>query len=148
VPAILVTNQAGAARGYFPASLIDRVHRRLEELLAAEGARLDGIYFSPFVKGGAHPPFNYDHPWRKPGTGMIEQGAADLGLELARCFAIGDKISDVEMIHRVGGKGALVLTGYGRGDLEHFGPMWKTQPDFIGEHLEEAVDWILRELAA
>ncbi len=146
VPAVLVTNQAGAARGYFPFGLIDKVHRRLEELLAAEGARLDGIFFSPFVKGASCPPFNFDHEWRKPGGGMIGQAAADLDLDLARSFMIGDKITDVELIHRVGGRGVFVLTGYGKGDLENFGAQWRDRPDFIAAHVEDAVDWILAGL--
>ncbi len=142
-PAVLVTNQAGAARGYFPATLIDKVHRRLDELLAAEGARLDGIYYSPFVKGAAVPPFNVEHRWRKPNVGMLEASAADLDLDLSRSFMVGDKITDVELAHRAGARGVFVLTGYGKGDLENFGPQWRDRPDFIAEHLEAAVDWIL-----
>ncbi|HZE22139.1 MAG TPA: HAD-IIIA family hydrolase, partial [Desulfobaccales bacterium] len=41
---VVITNQSGAARGYFPAALVDEVHARLQQLLAAEGAHLDGIY--------------------------------------------------------------------------------------------------------
>ena len=148
VPAVLVTNQAGVARGYFPIRLIDRVHQRLAELLAAAGARLDGLYYAPFVKGGSEPPYNVPHPWRKPDTGMIEQAARDLDLDLSRSFAVGDKITDVEMIQRVGGKGIFVLTGYGKGDWEYQRHLWKTQPDFVAADLAEAVDWILREIGA
>jgi D-glycero-D-manno-heptose 1,7-bisphosphate phosphatase len=146
VPAVLVTNQAGVARGYFPIELIDLVHQRLEALLAAEGARLDGLYFSPFVASGKVPPYNVAHPWRKPDVGMIRQAAADLDLDLARSFAVGDKITDVEMIHRVGGRGVFVLTGYGRGDLQYLRHTWTTQPDNIAAHLGEAVDLILQEI--
>ena len=44
VPAVIVSNQAGAARGYFPFDLIDEVNRALLEQLAAEGARVAGVY--------------------------------------------------------------------------------------------------------
>ncbi|NLH50203.1 MAG: HAD-IIIA family hydrolase [Myxococcales bacterium] len=148
VPAVLVTNQAGVARGYFPIRLIDLVHQRLAELLAAAGAHLDGLYYSPFVKGGAEPPYNVPHHWRKPETGMIEQAARDLDLDLSRSFAVGDKITDVEMIQRVGGKGIFVLTGYGKGDWEYQRHLWKSKPDFVAADLAEAVDWILREIGA
>ena len=77
---------------------------------------------------------------------MIGQAAADLDLDLARSFMIGDKITDVELIHRVGGRGVFVLTGYGKGDLENFGAQWRDRPDFIAAHVEDAVDWILAGL--
>jgi len=146
VPVVLVTNQAGAARGYFPIALVYEVHARLDALLAAAGARLDGVYFSPFVKEGKVPPYNVDHPWRKPNAGMLEMAARDLDLDLPRSVAVGDKITDVEMIQGVGGKGVFVLTGYGRGELEYRRDTWPTEPDHITEDLGSAADWILAEL--
>lgn len=146
VPVVLVTNQAGAARGYFPLRLVYAVHQRLVELLAAESARLDGIYFAPFVKGGPVPPYNVDHHWRKPGTGMLEAAARDLDVDLAASFAVGDKITDVELAKRVGGKGVFVLTGYGRGDLEFRRDTWTVQPDHIADDLSGAVSWIQENL--
>jgi len=146
VPAVVVTNQAGVARGYFPFDLIAAVHERLKQLLAAEGAHLDGLYFCPYCAEGTVAPYNIDHPGRKPGIGMLDEAARDLNLDLAASFAVGDKITDVQMIHRVGGKGVFVLTGYGLGDWENKRHKWTEQPDFVAEHLGVAVDWILREM--
>ncbi len=146
VPAVLITNQAGAARGYFPFELIDRVHDRLRELLAAEGAHLDGVYYCPHTPEGKVAPYNVDCSCRKPRTKMVEDAARDLDLDLPRSFAVGDKITDVIMAHRVNARGVFVLTGYGRGDLEHQSAQWTDRPDRIAEHLGDAVDWILREM--
>jgi len=146
VPVVLITNQAGVARGYFPYELVGVVHQRLRELLAAEGACLDGIYFCPHVPEGKVAPFNVDCACRKPKTKMVEDAARDLDLELPASFAVGDKITDVVMAHRARARGVLVLTGYGRGELESQAHQWTEQPDYIAEHLGEAVGWILREI--
>lgn len=146
VPAVLITNQAGVARGYFPIDLVYQTHRKLTDMLAAEGARLNGVYFSPFVKEGSEAPYNIDHPWRKPGTGMLEQAARDLRINLISSFMIGDKITDVELARRVGARGVYVLTGYGKGELAYRRHLWSTEPDFIGADLMEAVAWILGEI--
>ncbi|MHA1568788.1 MAG: D-glycero-alpha-D-manno-heptose-1,7-bisphosphate 7-phosphatase [Alphaproteobacteria bacterium] len=145
VPVVLITNQAGVARGYFPIELVEKVHQRLSELLAAEGAHLDGIYFCPHVAEGKVSPYNIDCECRKPKTKMLEDAAQDLDLDLASSFAVGDKITDIEMIHRVGGRGVFVLTGYGKGDLEYRSHAWTERPDFTAEHLGAAVEWILKE---
>lgn len=146
VPVVLATNQAGAARGYFPFELIAKVHRRLDELLAAEGAHLDGIYFCPHVAEGKVAPYNVECDCRKPKTKMLEDAARDLDLDLANSFTVGDKITDVVLAHRVGGKGVFVLTGYGQGDLEYQSAQWPTRPDHIADHLGDAVEWILKEM--
>jgi D-glycero-D-manno-heptose 1,7-bisphosphate phosphatase len=146
IPVVLVTNQAGVARGYFPRHVVDLVHARLADLLAAEGAHLDGVYYSPFVKGGKVPPFNIDHPWRKPNTGMIDAAAGDLGIDLAASYMVGDKITDAELGQRMGGKGVFVLTGYGRGELEYYRDTWPIEPDHTAEDLGGAIGWILGDM--
>src|SRR3989339_2152912 len=55
VKVVVVTNQSGAARGYFPASLVDEIHALLQKLLAAGGAHLDGIYPRPPRPAGGWP---------------------------------------------------------------------------------------------
>lgn len=62
--------------------------------LAAHEQPLDGCYYCPFHPQGSMPPFNAEHPWRKPGPGMVAAAAAELGLDLAQSWAIGDKPRD------------------------------------------------------
>ncbi|MGD2216667.1 MAG: HAD family hydrolase [Gemmatimonadales bacterium] len=141
--AVLVTNQAGVARGYFKEELVHRVHARLEEILAQGGARLDGIYYCPHHPTAGEPPYRRDCECRKPRPGMIEAASEDLGIDVCRSFMVGDKHSDIVFAHAVGMKGVLVKTGYGLGEIEAWSADWTEQPDEISDDLLGAVDWIL-----
>ncbi len=148
IPAVVVTNQAGVARGYFPEELVHRVHRRLEELLAREGARLDGIYYCPHHPTAGKAPYRRRCDCGKPQPGLARQAIADLGLQGRHYFVVGDKYTDMLLARQLGAEEIFVLTGYGRGELELFGPTWERQPTKIAADLEEGVDWIMQRLAA
>jgi len=142
--AILVTNQSGVARGYFTEELLGRVHARLEESLKQEGARLDAIYYCPHHPTVGEAPYRQDCECRKPRPGLLRRAADDFGLDLTRCFVIGDRYKDVEMAHRAGAGGVLVLTGYGLGEYEYQRGSWPREPEHVAENLLDAVKWILR----
>jgi D-glycero-D-manno-heptose 1,7-bisphosphate phosphatase len=141
--AVLVTNQAGVARGYFKEELVRRVHRRLEEMLAQDGAHLDAIYYCPHHPTAGELPYRRDCSCRKPRPGMIETAERDLEIDVPRSFMVGDKHSDIVFAHAVGMKGVLVKTGYGLGEIEGWSGDWTEQPDEISDDLLDAVDWIL-----
>jgi len=105
---ITVSNQSGIARGLYDATAYTAVQRRLAELLAARDARLDGAYFCPH-----HPEFTGPCECRKPGVLLFREAAAALGIELARCVWVGDRVSDVEPARKLGGRALLVETGRG-----------------------------------
>lgn len=105
---VVVTNQSGIARGYYTEADFRAVQRRVEELLARDGVRLDGVYHCPH-----HPDFTGPCECRKPATGMYRRAARDLGLDLARSVYVGDRLKDVQPAGTLGGKGILVRTGYG-----------------------------------
>jgi D-glycero-D-manno-heptose 1,7-bisphosphate phosphatase len=136
---VVVTNQSGAARGYFPASLVDEIHAHLKQVLAAEGAHLDGIYTC------LHGPAD-DCACRKPQPTLMEQAARDLNLDLSRSYVVGDRYNDIETAANAGAKGILVLTGYGRGEYEYLRAAQKVQPVYIADDLLDAVEWILHDL--
>jgi D-glycero-D-manno-heptose 1,7-bisphosphate phosphatase len=92
---VVVTNQSGVGRGYFDETALAEMHSRLEDLLAAEGIELAGIYTCPHA-----PDAGCD--CRKPATGLYEQAARELGLELAGSFVVGDGDADVEAGARIG----------------------------------------------
>lgn len=146
IPAVVVTNQSGLARGYFPPALLDAVHAEMERLLAAEGARIDGIYVCPHHPEAKVAQYRQSCRCRKPLPGLLEQAAADLHLDLARSFIVGDRWSDLECGVLVGATPVLVLTGYGQGELEHIGPQKKIQPAVIAGNLLEAVQQVIRLL--
>ena len=138
-PVIVVTNQSGVARGYFPESLVHEVHLRMMQQLSELGARVDALYYCP------HAP-SENCNCRKPRTGMLERAAREHALDLRRSFVIGDRYADVELARNVQARGILVRTGYGEGELVWHALEWPTPPDFVAGDLAEATDWILRQL--
>lgn len=140
---IVATNQAGVARGYFDESLVLRVHERVRALLAREGASLDAIYYCPHHPEAGEPAYRVDCDCRKPRPGMLLRARDDLGIDLARSYVVGDSMRDVEAGRRAGAVTVLVLTGYGRGEVEHHSSTWAARPDHIADDLLEAVLWIL-----
>ena len=143
--AVVVTNQSGVARGYFPKELIDQVHQKMSDLLEEEGAFLDGIYTCTHA-----PPSNGESGGcgcRKPKIGLIKQAAQELNLDIEKSYVVGDRLKDLEMARNAGAKAILVLTGYGKGELELLGPSSKVQADFVAEDLAEAVEWILSDMS-
>ena len=140
---VVVTNQSGLARGYFPESLLEAVHAEMYRLLAQEGARLDGLYVCPHHPEAKEERFRLDCDCRKPRTGLLERAAAELGLDLGRSYMVGDRWSDLRCGAAVGATTVLVLTGYGRGDAAYVGPGQTVQPDHVAEDLEAAARWIL-----
>jgi D-glycero-D-manno-heptose 1,7-bisphosphate phosphatase len=140
---VVVTNQSGVARGYFPDSLILEGPGKMHALLKVEGAYLDGVYYCPHHPEEGDPPYRQKCRCRKPNTGLIEEAVKDLDLNCFQSYMIGDRGIDIEFAHQIGAKGILVLTGYGRGEWEYFGNHWKQKPDYVGGDLYDAVQWIL-----
>ena len=143
LPVAVVTNQSGLARGYFPESLLDEVHEKMRRQLALEGARIDGLYICPHHPEAKEERFRLACNCRKPKTGLLEQAAAEMGLDLARSYVVGDRWSDLRCGAAVGATTVLVLTGYGRGDACYIGPTQPVQPNYVAEDLQDAVQWIL-----
>ena len=141
--AVLVTNQAGVARGYFPESMIHEVHGVVAAAMARGGARLDGVYFCPHHPEVGEAPYRLDCDCRKPRPGLLRQAAQDLDIDLASSWVIGDRPGDLELAWAVGARAAMVKTGYGLGELEHHSGAWKRPPDLVAEHLLDAVARIL-----
>lgn len=143
--ALVVSNQSGVARGYFPRELVDQVHQKMVRLLDEQGAFLDGIFYCPHYPSGKVQ--EYAHPCicRKPQTGLIQQAQARFEIDMARSYVIGDRISDLQMAQNCGLKSILVLTGYGLGDMEYVIPHSRVQPFHVAPDLLHAVRWVLEQ---
>lgn len=141
--AVLVTNQAGAARGYFPFELIGTVHERLRALLAGGGARLDALYFCPHHPEVGEGELRRACDCRKPGPGMLLRARDEHGIDLARSWIVGDSFKDMEAGKAAGVPGVLLRTGYGKGELLYKGPGSPAAPAHVAEDLLDAVRWIL-----
>jgi D-glycero-D-manno-heptose 1,7-bisphosphate phosphatase len=144
---VLVTNQSGVARGYFPESLVHEAHGILEHMLAKDGARLDGIYFCPHHPTAGNSKYTVDCNCRKPGTGLLDSAARDLDIDITRSYVVGDKWSDIELAQRAGARAVLVRTGFGPDDPGNVRPGRIKDPDFTARDINEAAEWIVRRAA-
>jgi len=140
---VVVTNQAGIARGYFPESVFEEVQRRLSEEVEAGGARFDAVYACLHHPTMGPPLYRLDCDCRKPRPGMLRRAQAELGADLQRSWVIGDRHGDLQLAWNVGARGALVKSGYGLGELTYLAPGWARPPDLVAENLLEAVERIL-----
>ena len=114
IPVIVVSNQSGIGRGLFGWEDYWSVMKKIDELLADAGARIDDAYACPFFENGQGD-YRYDnHPDRKPNPGMILSASKKHHIDLERSWMIGDKESDLKAGRNAGCRTALVLTGYGK----------------------------------
>jgi D-glycero-D-manno-heptose 1,7-bisphosphate phosphatase len=105
---VTVSNQSGIGRGRYGVEDYHAVQRRLDELLATEGARIDGSYFCPH-----YPPVSGPCPCRKPATKLFHDARDALRIDFGRSWWLGDRATDVAPARALGGRAVLVLTGYG-----------------------------------
>ena len=143
---IVATNQSGVARGYFTEAVVNDVHRHISALLAEGGARIDAYYYCPHHPEGSIEPYKQQCECRKPGRGLIDRAARELGIDLARSFVVGDRWHDVRLARAVGARGVLVRTGYGLTEEAQADP--DVVADAVADNLIDATSWILRSLRA
>lgn len=111
---VVVSNQSGVARGLLTEENLQAVHARVEERLAAEGVKLDGAYYCPYLDGAEATVNAYRRAsnLRKPQPGMLLKAARELGIDLTRSWMIGDSPTDVEAGRRAGCR-TILLQGDG-----------------------------------
>jgi len=140
IPVIMITNQSGISRGFFDEDALGEVHEELVSMLAAEGARLDGIYFCPHHPKGKIREYSIQCKCRKPEPGLLIKAADDLDLDLEKCYLVGDKADDMEAIHRVKGK-AVLMKHQSKGDFAGM-----SKPDYKADNLKDALAWIMEDM--
>jgi D-glycero-D-manno-heptose 1,7-bisphosphate phosphatase len=99
---VLVTNQAGIARGYYDEQDLFRLHSYMQLLLKPNQAEFDAIYFCPHHPDGVVPNYTKVCQCRKPSPGMLLKAAEDLNLDLSQSILVGDKLSDINAGKRAG----------------------------------------------
>jgi len=142
MPVIVVSNQSGVARGYFTEKTVRETHQKLKELLTEKGAHLDSIYYCPHHSKFGSPKYRKNCNCRKPKPGMLLKAARRFNLDLKKGYVIGDKVEDIKLARKVGARGILVLTGYGRKSKSK-----KLNPDHTAKDLYHAVQWILKKVS-
>jgi D,D-heptose 1,7-bisphosphate phosphatase len=136
---VVVSNQSGVARGYFPEAALAGVERRLREMLADCGVRLDGFYYCPHHPSAAVANYATNCDCRKPMAGMLLRAARELDINLRRSWLVGDILDDVEAGRRAGCRTVLLDNGH---ETEWRRTPLRT-PDRTAKHLHEAAQLIL-----
>jgi D-glycero-D-manno-heptose 1,7-bisphosphate phosphatase len=132
---LVVTNQSGIARGILSEEDYRRAERRLDELLAPFGARIEGHYFCPH-----HPELSGPCECRKPGTLLYRQASREFDIDLEQSWWVGDRMRDVEPAQAFGARGILVLTETGH---QEESPA-STSMLFTASDLAQAVELIVQ----
>jgi D-glycero-D-manno-heptose 1,7-bisphosphate phosphatase len=108
---IVVTNQAGIARGYYSELNFEALMEFMRGELRAEGVQLDAVYYCPFHPEHGVGKYKREHEDRKPGTGMLRRGAWEFGVELSESVLVGDRCSDVGAANAAGLRQAFLMSG-------------------------------------
>ena len=137
---VVITNQAGVARGYYTEADVERLHSYMNRLLEEKGAHIDGFYYCTHHPEHGIGEYKKDCECRKPKTGMFLRAEKDFPADKEHSFMVGDKLIDVEAGKNYGVRAVLVGTGYGK-ELKDAGGY-----DFYADDLSGAVDWILAEV--
>jgi mannose-1-phosphate guanylyltransferase / phosphomannomutase len=139
---VVVTNQSVVARGLCSEKDIAEIHKKLDVLLGAKHAFLDGIYYCPHHPDrgfdGENKLYKIECNCRKPKTGMLRQAEHDFNIDPEKSFIIGDATADIMTGVNANIKTILVRTGHAGKDKKY-----DCVPDFIFENLKEAVDFII-----
>jgi D-glycero-D-manno-heptose 1,7-bisphosphate phosphatase len=108
---IVVTNQAGIARGYYSETDFEALMEFMRGELRVEGVELDAVYYCPFHPEHGVGRYKQEHEDRKPGTGMLRRGAREFGVELSESVMVGDRCSDVGAANAAGLRQAFLISG-------------------------------------
>ena len=136
---IIISNQAGVARGYFTEDKLPAVEQRMAELLAAHALKLSGFYYCPHYPDGSIDGYNIDCQCRKPMPGMLLKAAKDHDIDLAGSWMIGDILNDVEAGNRAGCKTVLINNG---NETEWIVGPFRT-PTYVSTSINQAAEDIL-----
>ncbi|HYM04338.1 MAG TPA: HAD family hydrolase, partial [Stellaceae bacterium] len=92
---VIATNQSGIGRGLYGESEYAALMAWMSDEFLRHGVAVAAVYHCPDHPTEGVGAYRRDNSWRKPGPGMLLQAAADLSLDLARSWTIGDKSSDI-----------------------------------------------------
>jgi len=138
---IVVTNQPVVARNLCDEKKIQEIHKHMRDELSKDNAYIDEVYYCPHHPEKNHsdgnPAYRIDCECRKPKIGMLIEASQKFGLDLKKCFMIGDTTSDIQTAKNAGCKSILVRTGYGGNDKKN-----DVIPDYTFDNLKDAASFI------
>lgn len=113
---IVVTNQAGIARGYYSEADFEHLMEWMCAALRAEGIELDAVYYCPFHPEHGVGQYKRDHEDRKPGTGMLRRAEREFSISLEDSVMVGDRCSDIAAANAAGLRQAFLIRGTETGE--------------------------------
>ena len=137
---VVISNQAGVARGYFKYSELEKVKQKMDFLLNKKAIQIEAYYFCPHHPDGKVTEFAKKCNCRKPEPGMILQAAKDLEIDLPQSWMIGDILNDVEAGNRAGCKTVLVDEG---NETEWMSGTFRT-PTYVASYFLNAAEYIVK----
>ena len=136
---VVVTNQAGIARGYYTAQQFEDLMTWMRAELAREGITLDAVYHCPYHPEHGIGEYKREHEDRKPGPGMLLRAARDLGIDLSQSVMIGDRCSDIAAANTAGLRQAFLMRGTEDGECSG---------DYVAiDALDEVEKWLAGSLS-
>lgn len=136
---IVITNQAGVARGFYSEKEVNKLHKYINQKLEQAGAHIDGFYYCPHHPVAGIGFYKRICNCRKPNTGLFEKAAQDFDVDVEHSYMIGDNIADIQGGNNFGVKTILVSTGYGKKLRDEGGVKY----DYYTANLLSAVEYIL-----
>lgn len=142
---VVVTNQAGVARGYYSESDVDQLHEYMNRLLSEDGAEIDRFFYCPHHPVHGIGAYKKSCHCRKPDIGMFEMAEKYFHVDKSHSYMIGDKLLDTEAGHKYGVSSVLVGTGYGTELYDSLTKEEKTEAfDAYAKDMTAAAEWILK----
>lgn len=143
--AVVITNQAGVAKGLFSEEHVWEIHERIQGELRERGAHIDRFYYCPHHPTEGQGKYLQVCDCRKPAAGMLIRAAEEMNIDLGRSYLVGDMVKDMEAARRAGVKAVLVRTGHGGNVLSDELTLDDTAPDYIADDILDAVGWIMKD---
>lgn len=145
---VVVSNQAGVARGYYSEADVDALHGYMNGLLRKEGAQIDYFFYCPHHPEHGIGAYRRQCHCRKPETGLFEMAEQYIKVDKEHSWMIGDKLIDIDAGHRYGVRTALVGTGYGTQAHREQKEKGETPYEIFAETLMDAARAIVGREAA
>lgn len=146
---VVVTNQAGVARGYYSETDVDQLHQYMNRLLAEDGAEIDHFFYCPHHPVHGIGAYKKSCHCRKPDIGMFEMAENYFQVDKSHSYMVGDKLLDTEAGHKYGVSSVLVGTGYGKELYKGLTEEQKKEAfDAYAKDMTAAAEWILQKEGA
>ncbi|NQT74333.1 MAG: HAD family hydrolase [Chloroflexi bacterium] len=137
---ILVSNQPGVAKGFFPYGTFEEIRKTIIDRLTQDGATLDGEYYCMHHPNATVDELRINCSCRKPEPGLLLQAAEDMNIDLASSWMIGDGLTDVKAGKTAGCK--TILIGKMKCELCNLMDEMDARSDIIASNLLGATELI------